>query len=124
MISTLRENPGLLGPDDPATVMSRLLVENEQLRRKLETQPVIEQAKGILMGRYGVHADAAFAMLCRWSQNSNTKLHDIAETLTTSQQDAAVRDARADTRAQPAGSRVPTPHDDVTRRESFRRDHR
>ena len=58
--------------------MDRLVVENENLRRKLQTLPVIEQAKGILMGRYGIPADDAFEMLRRCSQDTNTKLHLVA----------------------------------------------
>ena len=58
--------------------MAHLVSENENLRRKLETQPVIEQAKGILMGCYGVSSDEAFDLLSRWSQDTNTKLHQVA----------------------------------------------
>jgi hypothetical protein len=45
---------------------------------------VIEQAKGALMLRYGLDQDAAFAVLKRWSQDSNIKLHTIADTLVNS----------------------------------------
>ena len=38
---------------------------------------MIEQAKGILMGRYGIPAEAAFEMLRRCSQDTNTKLHRV-----------------------------------------------
>ena len=63
-----------LDPDEPTNPVDRLVTENENLRRKLQTLPVIEQAKGILMGRYGIPADDAFEMLRRWSQHTNTKL--------------------------------------------------
>ncbi len=66
---------------EPTNAIERLVVENENLRRKLQTLPVIEQAKGILMGRYGIPADDAFEMLRRWSQHTNTKLHLIAKTI-------------------------------------------
>ncbi len=74
------------GQHDPWSMtadVSRLRGENANLRRQLETQPAIEQAKGILMERYGIQAEVAFELLRRWSQESNTKLHHIAEMLTT-----------------------------------------
>ena len=55
-----------------------LRVENANLRAKLASLPVIEQAKGILMGRYQVSPDAAFALLRRWSSHTNLKLRDIS----------------------------------------------
>jgi GAF domain-containing protein len=45
------------------------------------TRDVIGQAKGILMERYRVTADAAFALLARVSQDTNTKLRDVASEL-------------------------------------------
>jgi hypothetical protein len=69
-----------LDPDDATTTMDCLVTENENLRRKLQTLPVIEQAKGILMGRYGISAEAAFQILRRRSQDTNTKLHLVAQT--------------------------------------------
>ena len=65
----------------PTLTIAHLVAENENLRRKLETQPVIEQAKGILMGCHGVSADDAFDLLRRWSQDTNTKLHQVAQTI-------------------------------------------
>ena len=70
-----------LEPDGPTNTIERLVVENENLRRKLQTLPVIEQAKGILMGHYGIPADDAFEMLRRFSQDTNTKLHLVAQTI-------------------------------------------
>ena len=51
------------------------------MRRKLATQPTIEQAKGILMFLYGIDSDAAFAVLKRWSMTNNVKLHALAREL-------------------------------------------
>ena len=68
-------------PDESTSTIDRLVTENENLHRKLQTLPVIEQAKGILMGRYGIPADDAFEMLRRWSQDTNTKLHLVAQTI-------------------------------------------
>jgi hypothetical protein len=67
--------------DVTAHGLSPLEQEVEDLRRRLLTQPVIEQAKGLLIGLYGVDADTAFAVLVRWSQHSNTKLHLLAAEL-------------------------------------------
>lgn len=55
--------------------------EIQHLRDALASQPVIDQAKGALMFRYGVDADTAFGLLVRWSQNTNTKLRDLATAL-------------------------------------------
>ena len=70
-------------PSECARTLDRadLVTENENLRRRLESQPVIEQAKGILMVCHGVSADDAFEMLSRWSQDTNTKVHQIARSI-------------------------------------------
>ena len=44
------------------------------LRRKLATLPVIEQAKGMLMGLYGCTAATAYEILQRWSSHHNLKV--------------------------------------------------
>lgn len=51
------------------------------LQHALESRAVIDQAKGILMGRHGISADAAFDLLCKQSQLANRKLRDIAADL-------------------------------------------
>ena len=43
---------------------------------------VIGQAKGIIMERYNLDADAAFRTLKRISQDQNKKLHEIARQVT------------------------------------------
>ncbi|MFZ0832356.1 MAG: ANTAR domain-containing protein [Mycobacterium sp.] len=58
-----------------------LAAENEQLRRALASRDIIGQAKGILMEQYGIDADAAFGLLVRLSQESNTRLVEIARRL-------------------------------------------
>ena len=47
----------------------------------LSTRDVIGQAKGIVMERFGVTADAAFAMLVRASADTNTKLRTVCDRL-------------------------------------------
>ena len=59
---------------DPAT-------EIAQLRTAVEHRDTIGMAKGVLMERYDVDADAAFAILRRASQRSNTKLVKVATEL-------------------------------------------
>ncbi|GAB2919107.1 GAF and ANTAR domain-containing protein [Rhodococcus aerolatus] len=51
------------------------------IRDALVTRAPIEQAKGMLMVVHGIDADAAFAMLCRESQDTNRKLAVVAAEL-------------------------------------------
>jgi len=53
------------------------------LRAALNTRDLIGQAKGILMERYKLTSQQAFAMLATASQNSNRKLRDVAENVAT-----------------------------------------
>jgi GAF domain-containing protein len=52
---------------------------SQQLREAMSSRAVIEQAKGVLMGRHRIDADAAFEMLKVESQRSNRKLRVIAQ---------------------------------------------
>ncbi|MEW5810856.1 MAG: GAF and ANTAR domain-containing protein [Actinomycetota bacterium] len=63
------------------TVAWNLLRRQQQFRNALASRDLIGQAKGILMERFGVDAVAAFELLRRLSQDSNTKLVDVAERL-------------------------------------------
>jgi GAF domain-containing protein len=53
--------------------------QGEQLESALSTRDRIGQAKGIIMERFGVDDVRAFEMLRRLSQDSNTKLIDVAK---------------------------------------------
>ncbi|AFM19033.1 response regulator with putative antiterminator output domain [Mycolicibacterium chubuense NBB4] len=53
--------------------------QSEQLQSALSTRDQIGQAKGIIMERYGLDDVAAFDMLRRLSQDSNTKLVEVAQ---------------------------------------------
>lgn len=53
----------------------------QHFRSALSSRDAIGQAKGMIMERYRVDADAAFAMLTKMSQNSNTRIVDIAREL-------------------------------------------
>ncbi|HYI55574.1 MAG TPA: ANTAR domain-containing protein [Microlunatus sp.] len=75
-------------PDDD---LGQFSTDYVNLQRRLETMPVIEQAKGILIGRFGIDADTAFEVLRRWSSHTNQKLRDISRLLV----DAAAQQADA-----------------------------
>jgi hypothetical protein len=49
-----------------------------RLAARLESQPVIEQAKGILMAQTGCGPDEAFDLLRAASQQANIKVRDLA----------------------------------------------
>jgi hypothetical protein len=49
-----------------------------RLQARLDSMPVIEQAKGILMAQAGCQPDEAFDILRRASQRSNVKVRDLA----------------------------------------------
>jgi len=51
------------------------------LAQALVSRELIGQAKGILMERYQISGERAFLVMTRVSQNSNRKLHDVAEEL-------------------------------------------
>ncbi len=51
------------------------------LELAMASRAVIEQAKGIVMGRHGVDEEHAFDLLRRQSQNENVKLRDLAASL-------------------------------------------
>ncbi|WP_181766071.1 ANTAR domain-containing protein [Streptomyces albidus (ex Kaewkla and Franco 2022)] len=60
--------------------------ELEQLRRAMETRPVIDQAHGVLMAAYRCAPSAAWDALVAVSQNTNVKLHKVAAALVESTQ--------------------------------------
>lgn len=53
----------------------------DQLQEALQSRAVIDQAKGILMGREGISADEAFDRLKALSQRSNLKVRELARRL-------------------------------------------
>lgn len=52
--------------------------EIESLKAGMATRNEIGQSQGIIMERFGLDADEAFAVLVRLSQHTNRKLIDIA----------------------------------------------
>ena len=55
--------------------------DTEHLWKAIDARNLIGQAQGILMERFGVEADQAFAVLRRYSQDHNLKLHLVAQRL-------------------------------------------
>ena len=53
--------------------------ERENLKEAVEGRTLIGQAQGILMSRFDLDADRAFAVLRRFSQAQNIKLRAVAE---------------------------------------------
>lgn len=53
----------------------------DQLKDAMSRRTLIGQAEGILMERFGMDGDQAFALLRRLSQHRNVKLYDLAEQL-------------------------------------------
>lgn len=53
----------------------------EGLLNAIESRTVIGQAQGVLMERFEIDADRAFAILRRFSQDGNVKLTDVARQL-------------------------------------------
>ncbi len=62
---------------------------SRQLQDALKGRDVIAQARGVLMGRDGVTADAAYTMLRRSSRQSSTPLRRVAEDIMASTQPPA-----------------------------------
>jgi hypothetical protein len=59
----------------------RMLRRDEQFQSELASRDMIGQAKGILMERFNIDAVAAFDLLTRFSQETDTKIVDIAQWL-------------------------------------------
>ncbi|MFG1815498.1 GAF and ANTAR domain-containing protein [Kribbella sp. NPDC049174] len=53
----------------------------ESMAQAVDARKLVGQAMGILMERHGLDGDRAFAILKRYSQDTNTKLRDVAQEL-------------------------------------------
>jgi len=60
---------------------ARALNQADNLERAMQTRAVIEQAKGVIMGRDRCTADEAFDVLSRLSQHQHVKLRDLAQSV-------------------------------------------
>lgn len=74
------EHIALLFASHAAVAMSDAQ-DRERLLKALGTRDLVGQAKGILMERYKVNSEQAFRLLVHASQDTNRKLHEIAEQL-------------------------------------------
>lgn len=64
-----------------AAALMAVMSSEAGLRDAMETRTLIGQAQGMLMERFDLDAKQAFAVLSRFSQESNVKLRDIAAQL-------------------------------------------
>ena len=88
----------------------RLLSErNRQLETALESRIAIEQAKGVLIERFGLEARQAFDILQRASRSQRRRIHEVAaEIVATRETPPAVRAAAAALRIDVAFDRQAT----------------
>ncbi|WP_327406752.1 ANTAR domain-containing protein [Streptomyces sp. NBC_01288] len=61
--------------------VDELRVEVGQLKRAMQTRPVIDLARGVLMASFALSPEDAWSVLVDVSQRTNTKLHQLAEEL-------------------------------------------
>ncbi|CAM5599855.1 ANTAR domain-containing protein [Streptomyces aurantiogriseus] len=66
---------------DAGDIEQELRIEVVQLRRAMQTRPVIDLARGILMASFALSAQDAWRVLVEASQHTNTKLHHLARDL-------------------------------------------
>ncbi|MDX6262709.1 MAG: hypothetical protein QOH84_4397 [Kribbellaceae bacterium] len=90
VLSFFSEQPDGFGPDDLAVghILARhasIAVANarseETMALAVDARKLVGQAMGILMERFDLDGDRAFDVLRRYSQDSNTKLRDVAQQL-------------------------------------------
>ncbi|MER6264857.1 ANTAR domain-containing protein [Streptomyces sp900105245] len=74
-----------------AEQLELLRLEIEQLRHALDSRPVIDQARGVLMAAHACTPDQAWEILREASQRTNTKLRQVAAAVT----ESATRDGPA-----------------------------
>lgn len=85
-----------------------------RLLARLESLPVIEQAKGILMAESGCSADEAFDMLRLASQRTNVKVRDIAGQIVERAVERARRDRAEGARPLKTSPRRSSPGSDAS----------
>jgi anti-anti-sigma factor len=71
-------------------VDQELRLEVDQLRRAMRTRPTIDVARGIVMASFGLSAEDAWTVLVAASQNTNIKMRELAEELTSAVHGAPV----------------------------------
>ncbi|MFI5695298.1 ANTAR domain-containing protein [Kribbella sp. NPDC051586] len=82
--------PDAFGPDEEAiahilarhaSVAVASARHERNLAQAVDARKLVGQAMGILMERYNLDGDRAFEVLRRYSQDTNTKLRDVAQQL-------------------------------------------
>jgi GAF domain-containing protein len=82
--------PNTFGPDEEAvahilarhaSVAVATARHEKTMSVAIDARKLVGQAMGILMERYDIDSDRAFAILKRYSQDTNTKLRDVAQQL-------------------------------------------
>ncbi|WP_371407648.1 ANTAR domain-containing protein [Kribbella sp. NBC_00662] len=90
MLGLYSVHPDAFGPDEEA--VAQILARHASvavasarhevnLANAVDARKLVGQAMGILMERYDLDSDRAFAILRRYSQDTNTKLRDVAAQL-------------------------------------------
>ena len=87
------ESIGLLLASHAAVAVVGARTEAE-LRAALTTRDIIGQAKGVLMERYKIDGEDAFALLVKGSQATQRKLREVAELVARTGQDPSAADPR------------------------------
>jgi GAF domain-containing protein len=89
-LSLFHTKPHAFGDDDEAIahilaqhacVAVATALQDETMAQAVDARRLVGQAMGILMERFDVDGDRAFAILRRYSQTTNTKLRDVAQHL-------------------------------------------
>jgi GAF domain-containing protein len=90
VLSLYTQHPDAFTPDDEAiayilarhaSVAVATARQETSLALAVDARKLVGQAMGILMERFDVDGDRAFAILRRYSQDTNTKLRDVAQHL-------------------------------------------
>lgn len=90
MLGLYSTAPDAFGPDDIAIahILARhasVALANARheatMAQAVDARKLVGQAMGILMERYDLDSDRAFTVLRRYSQDTNTKLRDVAQQL-------------------------------------------
>ena len=78
MRNTSRPHTHGAAPGERPETLEEALLEVAHLMLALEHRTVIGEAVGIVMERHRVDVDTAFAMLSRISQQTNTRVYELA----------------------------------------------
>lgn len=65
----------------PSQSSGDMRTEVEQMRKAITARATIEQAKGIVMERYGLTSEAAWSQLVRQAHHDNVKLRTLADNI-------------------------------------------